>query len=273
MNWISHPPTEQGHKDTSGIRPPACGRRPARDGFTLIELLVVIAIIALLAGLLLPALASAKESAHRIQCLNNMKQLELALRLYADDSNGFYPPRTNAYRWPTLLQPYYLNVNLLICPTDAKRGVPLTDTNSVTLADRSPRSYLINGWNDYFQTALSAGDFGLYMAGRYSAAGLKESVILRPADTITFGEKKNLQQQGEQEAMDYFMDLNEGYGNDAERVEHGCHSDTLRRSRAGGSNYSFADGSARFLKYGNDVWPLNLWCISDADRARYAFQP
>src|SRR2546425_13166537 len=79
--------------------------RQPRPGFTLIELLVVIAIIAILASMLLPALARAKESGNRIKCVNNLKQLETAAKMYADDFDGYYPPRTNQYRWPTLLQP------------------------------------------------------------------------------------------------------------------------------------------------------------------------
>src|SRR2546426_12627097 len=94
------------------------------SAFTLIELLVVIAIIAILASMLLPALARAKESGNRIKSVNNLKQLETAAKMYADDFDGYYPPRTNQYRWPTLLQPIYANTNLLLCPTDLLRRSP-----------------------------------------------------------------------------------------------------------------------------------------------------
>lgn len=65
--------------------------RPTQEGFTLIELLVVIATIAVLAGLVLPALAKAKTSARRVECLTRMKQWGLALQSYADDSEGLIP--------------------------------------------------------------------------------------------------------------------------------------------------------------------------------------
>jgi prepilin-type N-terminal cleavage/methylation domain-containing protein/prepilin-type processing-associated H-X9-DG protein len=235
-------------------------------GFTLIELLVVIAIIGLLAGLLLPALSAAKERAKRISCLNNIRQFDIALNIYAQYTEGTFPHRSNSDRWPNAMLPDYVNTNLLVCPSDRVNPPPATENNDTNAADNSPRSYFINGWNDYFSEVLSPADFQNYMSG-YDITGMRDVNIIHPSDTIIFGEKVS-------SVGDFYMDFDEDAGNDLDRLEQGRHSNTQPPTPGrGGSNYAMADGSARFMRYFTALYPITLWAVSDADRIAYRVVP
>jgi len=103
-----------------------------RRGFTLIELLVVIAIIAILAAILFPAFAKARESARRASCSNNLKQIGLGIMQYSSEYDGYMPPSqlptgfipagTNVYSWPTLMFPFIKSADVFVCPSGGNSG-------------------------------------------------------------------------------------------------------------------------------------------------------
>jgi prepilin-type N-terminal cleavage/methylation domain-containing protein len=249
---------------------------PLRQAFTLVELLVVIAIIAILASMLLPALSGSKEAGRRIVCINHLRQLDVSISMYADDNDGRYPARQVPF-WMTRLHPYYQDVRLLVCPTDsptiasvapeapwavpaADAGTPATPSNAAAeAAAKAPRSYVINGWNDYFEATLPAADFATYMSHDWPA-GMPESAIAEPTETITFGEKLS-------ELTHKHMDLLDGDGDDTSKLENGRHSRGGGGAASGGSVFAFADGSVRYLRYGRALAPINLWAVTEKWRA------
>lgn len=224
--------------------------------FTLIELLVVIAIVAVLAALLLPALAGAKESGRRVVCASNLRQLALAARLSCTDDEGNFPPRLLNPQWPVQLQTNYIDLRVLICPSDSATA------NFGSNADAAPRSYVMNSFSDYFAAFLSAADWKNYNKGLFFAQ-MNESALPAAADTIVFGEKKT-------SSGEFYVALTpvQTVLNVTEQRRH------LRTggdsAKTGGSNHAYADGSVRYSLYGRSLCPFNEWAVTPAGRTNFS---
>lgn len=225
-----------------------------RRGFTLIELMVVIAIIALMAALLFPALSRAKESGRRTACASHLRQLGVALAIYAGENEGWYPAATMAQHWPAQLFRNYESFGVLLCPSDpAPRAA-----NAGLRPDEAPRSYVMNLFRDHFNATLGKQELLSFNSGHVPQS-INENHLSYAADTIVFAEKKT-------ETAAYYVDFTAALGGPVNStVEQRRHHRTSSE-RAGGSNYSFADGSVKYLPFGRTILPVNLWAVTGPGR-------
>ncbi|MBC8135717.1 MAG: DUF1559 domain-containing protein [Fibrella sp.] len=169
--------------------------RPYSGAFTLIELLVVIAIIAILAAILFPVFAQAREKARQASCLSNMKQISLSFLQYNQDYDEVQPvahpvPGEEAWAtgdwwgpgWVFRVQPYIKNIQVFRCPSDDDQLSPgLSWVPSA--ASYAPNAYQQESW---------VGRYGaIGIGGNWNAKVVSLSDVSRPADTILLGERHN----------------------------------------------------------------------------------
>jgi prepilin-type N-terminal cleavage/methylation domain-containing protein len=184
----------ESRRQNETVGPGSAPRRRIRTGFTLIELLVVIAIITLLAALLASGLVAARRSAQRAVCTGNLRQINLGVRLYSDDSNDKSPMPAIPSRYPYSaykeLMKSYVDSRGASSPRDKLFSCP-ADTFYYDLALRQPayvpRSFSSLAGSDYSSYMFNAGNLMGHPAGslaRPGIAGLSLGAIKHPARTL-----------------------------------------------------------------------------------------
>ena len=192
-----------------------------RKGFTLIELLVVIAIIAILAAILFPVFAKAREKARQTACLSNEKQICLGILMYAQDYDerfpGLFMPNGVTTPWyPDLIMPYIKNLQIFQCP--------------------SKSAVVLSGWGYTYGTCGYAADCAIVGGG----GGQAMASLTHPATSVLLAETSGDGRTPCCNPAGVVWNSNSNYG---------CMSGIDERHNDG-SNYGFADGHTKWLHKG-----------------------
>ncbi len=217
-----------------------------RRGFTLIELLVVIAIIAILAAILFPVFARAREKARQSTCLSNVKQIMVGVLMYAQDYDEMLPrlyttgsPNGNYVVWPTAVVPYVKNNQLYVCPSNKFNHCTTSGSWAyVQWQNNFPISYGYNNWNGAAGATGQpwSGYIGFRSDGVRSLGGIPQ-----PARVIFTGDGRGCYQY---------------YWTSANYVDtFNATTSVTWKPHNGGANFGFVDGHAKWM---NKVENLNF---------------
>ncbi len=205
----------------------------SKTGFTLIELLVVIAIIAILAAILFPVFASAREKARETRCAAQSRQLAIAISQYGEDNHGWIVksanPNLGVVYWPDILRRYYKSTGIQWCPSRSRRG-----------------------WNSYPQLAFGLGLNHPNICGYWDNERKRFSQIRHLSRTLVAGDAARIRNPGskpddwqEGEASWLFRTpVNEPYYSDYA----GGSADRIMGRHNGRANAIFLDGHSRSMK-------------------------
>jgi prepilin-type N-terminal cleavage/methylation domain-containing protein/prepilin-type processing-associated H-X9-DG protein len=221
-------------------------RHVTKRGFTLIELLVVISIIVLLAAILFPVFARARENARRASCQSNLKQLALGIHQYVQDYDEYFPRVYTIASgnwaggdwkgWATMVEPYVKSEQVYACPSRANKA----NYNANQYYRGGGSGYgLTYATNDH-STGITSFGFDETGVGGAAQEPLKSSAIARSSETIMLGEEKSTASGAEYGEPYLYNWLGNG--------QTGFNTQTSTPWHFEGVNVAFADGHVKWMK-------------------------